>query len=58
MKTIIKNHFYLSLILTILLAIALFFVFDLLGIQNYAIRGLAIATPIAILILFLNIRDN
>lgn len=58
MKTILKNHFYVSLILAILLAVALFLVLDLLGIQSYAIRGLAIATPIAILILFLNFRDN
>lgn len=58
MKAYIKKHFYFTLITAILLAITVFFVLDLLGVQNYAVRALAIVTPLAILSIFISIRDN
>lgn len=58
MKAIIKKHFYLSLIAAMILAVIVFLALDLLGVQNYAVRALAIVTPLAILSIFISIRDN
>lgn len=58
MKTIIKKRFYLSLITAMILAVIVFLALDILGVQSNMVKGLAIATPTAILILFITIRDK